>query len=150
MTSAALLREITPDDLMAYGLIPELVGRLPVAASVDPLSKEAMIAILTQPKNALVRQFTRMLDLDGVELTFTEDALEAIAEEAMGRKTGARGLRTIIEETLLDVMYEIPSRSDVVRCVVNGETIRRKTRPLLLTQSDRPVTWEEEELQETA
>jgi ATP-dependent Clp protease ATP-binding subunit ClpX len=150
MTSAELLREITPDDLMAYGLIPELVGRLPVSASVEPLDKEAMIAILTEPKNALAKQFTRMLELDGVELVLTEDALEAIAEEAMGRKTGARGLRTIIEETLLDVMYEIPSRSDVVKCVVNADTIRRRTRPLLLTQADRPVSWEEEELRETA
>jgi ATP-dependent Clp protease ATP-binding subunit ClpX len=150
MTSAELLREITPDDLMAFGLIPELVGRLPVVTSVDPLDREAMMAILVEPKNALVRQFKRMLDLDGVELVFTEDALEAVAEEAMGRKTGARGLRTIIEETLLDVMYEIPSRSDVVKCVVNAETIRRKVRPLLLTQSDRPVAWDEEDLQETA
>jgi ATP-dependent Clp protease ATP-binding subunit ClpX len=150
MTAAELLREITPDDLMSFGLIPELVGRLPVAVSVDPLDREAMIAILTEPKNALVKQFTRMLELDGVELTFTDDALEAIAEEAMGRKTGARGLRTIIEETLLDVMYEIPSRSDVVKCVVNSDTIRRKVRPLLLTQTDRPVSWEEGDLQETA
>jgi ATP-dependent Clp protease ATP-binding subunit ClpX len=133
-------------------LIPELVGRLPVSVSVDPLDKEAMMAILTEPKNALVRQFTRMLELDGVELVFTEDALEAVAEEAMGRKTGARGLRTIIEETLLDVMYEIPSRTDVVKCVVNGETIRRKMRPLLLAQSGRSVAWGdgEEELRETA
>jgi ATP-dependent Clp protease ATP-binding subunit ClpX len=91
-----------------------------------------------------------MLGLDGVELVFTDDALEAVAEEAMGRKTGARGLRTIIEETLLDVMYEIPSRTDVVKCVVNGETIRRKTRPLLLTQSGHPVSWEDEELRDTA
>ena len=150
MTSAELLREITPDDLMAFGLIPELVGRLPVSVSVDPLDKEAMVAILTEPKNALQKQFTRMLDLDGVELVFTDDALEAVAEEAMGRKTGARGLRTIIEDTLLDVMYEIPSRTDVVKCVVNGETIRRKTRPLLLTQSGRPVSWEDEELRDTA
>ncbi len=150
MTSADLLREITPDDLMAFGLIPELVGRLPVAVSVEPLDKKAMIAILTEPKNALVKQFARMLELDGVELVITDDALEAIAEEAMGRKTGARGLRTIIEETLLDVMYEIPSRSDVVKCVINGGTIRRNVRPLLLTQSDRPIPWGEEELLETA
>ena len=150
MTAAELLRQITPDDLMEFGLIPELVGRLPVTVSVDPLDKEAMIAILTEPKNALQRQFTRMLDLDGVELVFTEDALEAVAEEAMGRKTGARGLRTIIEDTLLDVMYEIPSRTDVVKCVVNGETIRRKTRPLLLTQSGRSVSWDDEELRDTA
>ena len=150
MTAAELLRQITPDDLMEFGLIPELVGRLPVTVSVDPLDKEAMIAILTEPKNALQRQFTRMLDLDGVELVFTEDALEAVAEEAMGRKTGARGLRTIIEDTLLDVMYEIPSRTDVVKCVVNGETIRRKTRPLLLTQSGRSISWGDEELRDTA
>jgi ATP-dependent Clp protease ATP-binding subunit ClpX len=151
MTPAQLLREITPDDMMSFGLIPELVGRLPVSVSVEPLDKEAMIAILTEPKNALARQFTRMLELDGVELIFTDDALEAVAEEAMGRKTGARGLRTIIEETLLEVMYEIPSRTDVVRCIVNGETIRRRTRPLLLTQSGRPLSWEEEEeLRESA
>jgi ATP-dependent Clp protease ATP-binding subunit ClpX len=134
---------------MSFGLIPELVGRLPVSVSVDPLDQEAMIAILTEPKNALVRQFTRMLELDGVELSFTDDALEAVAEEAMGRKTGARGLRTIIEDTLLDVMYEIPSRSDVVKCVINGETIRRKVRPLLLTQSGRPAPWEDQDLKET-
>ena len=150
MTKTELLREITPDDLMAFGLIPELVGRLPVSVSVEPLDQAAMIAILTEPKNALVKQFKRMLELDGVELVFTDDALEAAADEAMGRKTGARGLRTILEETLLDVMYEIPSRSDVVKCVVNGDTIRRKVRPLLLTQSDRPVTWGEEDLRESA
>jgi ATP-dependent Clp protease ATP-binding subunit ClpX len=152
MTSAELLHEITPDDLMGYGLIPELVGRLPVSVSIEPLDQQAMIAILTAPKNALVKQFKRMLELDGVELTFTDDALEAIAEEALGRKTGARGLRTIIEEILLEVMYEIPSRSDVVKCVVNADTIRRRVRPLLLTQADRPVPWEgdEGELCETA
>ena len=151
MTPADLLREITPDDLMAFGLIPELVGRLPVVTSVEPLDKEAMISILTEPKNALARQFTRMLELDDVELVLTEDALEAIAEQAMGRKTGARGLRTILEETLLDVMYEIPSRSDVVKCVINADTIRRKVRPLLLTQAGKSVAWEEEEaLRESA
>ncbi len=150
MTPAQLLREVTPDDLMAFGLIPELVRRLPVAVSIEPLDKEDMIAILTEPKNALTKQFERMLGLDGVDLVFSDDALEAIAEEAMGRRTGARGLRTIIEETLLDVMYEIPSRSDVVKVVVNGDTIRRKVRPLLLTQADRPLVWEEEGLQETA
>ncbi len=150
MTPADLLRRITPDDLMSYGLIPELVGRLPVSVSIEPLDKAAMISILTEPKNALVKQFKRMLALDDVELVFTEDALEAIAEEAMGRKTGARGLRTIIEDILLDVMYEIPSRADVVKCVVNGETIRRKVRPLLLTQAEQTVPWDEEELRETA
>jgi ATP-dependent Clp protease ATP-binding subunit ClpX len=150
MTATELLREITPDDLMAYGLIPELVGRLPVSVSVEPLDQAAMVAILTKPKNALVKQFKRLFELDDVELVLTEDALEAAAEEAMGRKTGARGLRTIIEQTLLDVMYEIPSRPDVVKCVVNGDTIRRNVRPLLLTQAGRPVPWDEEELKESA
>lgn len=149
MTSAELLRQINPDDLMAYGLIPELVGRLPVVTSVEPLDLKAMVAILTEPKNALVRQFKRLFELDNVELVLTDDALEAAAEEALGRKTGARGLRTILEETLLDVMYEIPSRTDVVKCVINGDTIRRKVRPLLLTQSGRPVWGEQEELKET-
>ncbi len=143
MTPAELLREITPDDLMHFGLIPELVGRLPVLTSVEPLDRAAMISILTEPKNALVKQFKRLFELDNVELVFTEDALEAAAEEALGRKTGARGLRTIVEETLLEVMYEIPSRSEVVKVVVNGDTIRRKTRPLLLTQSGRPLQWDE-------
>jgi ATP-dependent Clp protease ATP-binding subunit ClpX len=149
MTAADFLHEITPDDLMHFGLIPELVGRLPVLTSVEPLDRAAMVAILTQPKNALVKQFRRLFELDDVELVLTEEALEAAAEEAMGRKTGARGLRTIIEETLLEVMYEIPSRPEVVKVVVNGDTIRRKTRPLLLTQADRPVQWDED-LRESA
>jgi ATP-dependent Clp protease ATP-binding subunit ClpX len=150
LTSAELLREITPDDLMSFGLIPELVGRLPVAVSVDPLDKDAMIAILTQPKNALIKQFKRLLELDEVELVFAEDALEATAEEAMGRKTGARGLRTILEETLMDVMFEIPSHPEVVKCVVNADTIRRKVRPLMLTQSGGTVPWDDEALLESA
>jgi ATP-dependent Clp protease ATP-binding subunit ClpX len=149
MTPAELLREVTPDDLMHFGLIPELVGRLPVLTSVEPLDKAAMVAILTEPRNALTKQFRRLFELDDVELVLTDDALEAAAEEAMGRKTGARGLRTIIEETLLEVMYEIPSRPEVVKVVVNGETIRRKTRPLLLAQSGRPVQWDQE-LRESA
>jgi ATP-dependent Clp protease ATP-binding subunit ClpX len=134
---------------MHFGLIPELVGRLPVLTSVEPLDKAAMVAILTEPRNALTKQFRRLFELDDVELVLTDDALEAAAEEAMGRKTGARGLRTIIEETLLEVMYEIPSRPEVVKVVVNGETIRRKTRPLLLAQSGRPVQWDQE-LRESA
>ncbi|MCL7453748.1 MAG: ATP-dependent Clp protease ATP-binding subunit ClpX [Anaerolineae bacterium] len=149
MTSAELLRLISPDDLMGFGLIPELVGRLPVTVSVDPLDKDAMVSILTVPKNALIKQFTRLFELDDVELVFTDDALEAIAEEAMGRKTGARGLRTILEETLLEVMYEVPSRAEVVKCTVNGETIRRRTRPLLLERSGRSVSWDEGELLDT-
>ncbi len=148
-TKAALLREVTPEDLLAYGMIPEFVGRLPVTVSLDPLDKDALVKILTKPKNAIVKQFQRLFALDGVELVFTQDALEAAAEEAMKRKTGARGLRTIIEEALLDVMYEIPSRPEIVRCIVNADTITRKTPPLLLTQSDWP-TPQDRELRESA
>jgi ATP-dependent Clp protease ATP-binding subunit ClpX len=148
MTTAELLREISPDDLMRFGVIPELVGRLPVLVSVEPLDQASMISILTEPRNALVKQFKRLFELDGVDLVFTDDALEAIAQEAMGRKTGARGLRTLLEETLLDVMYEIPSRPEVAKCVVNGDTIRRKVHPLLLTQADQPVPPDNEELRE--
>ncbi len=139
---AALLRQVAPEDLLAYGMIPEFVGRLPVIVSLEPLDKAALVAILTQPKNAIVKQFQRLFKLDGVELVFTPDALDVAAEEAMKRKTGARGLRTIIEEALLDVMYEIPSRPEIKRCIVNADTILRKAPPLLLTQSDWPAAQE--------
>jgi ATP-dependent Clp protease ATP-binding subunit ClpX len=136
-----LLRQVIPDDLMRYGLIPEFVGRLPVVASLEPLDEAAMVAILTEPKNALVRQFQHLLSLDNVELVFTQDALQAVAAEALKHKMGARALRGIIEDVLLDVMFELPSRSDVVRCVISADTIQRRTRPLLLTQSEQPVHW---------
>jgi len=140
-----LLRQVTPDDLMRYGMIPEMVGRLPLIVTVDPLTKEDMIEILTRPKNAVTKQFQRLLALDNVELVFTEEALATAAEEAMKHEAGARGLRTIIERALLDVMYEIPSRRDVKKCVISAETILGKAPPLLLTQSERPI-----ELRETA
>jgi ATP-dependent Clp protease ATP-binding subunit ClpX len=133
---AALLRELIPDDLLAYGLIPEFVGRLPITVSLDPVDRCMMKRILTEPRNAITRQFQRLFGMDHVELVFTEDALDATATEAFKRKTGARGLRTIIEETLLDVMYEIPSRPDIRKCVVNADTILRRQPPLLITQSD--------------
>jgi len=134
-----LLRHITHDDLLEYGLIPELVGRLPMVVSLDPLSREDLVKILTEPKNAIMKQYQRFFAMDKVELVFTAEALEAAAEEALRHKTGARGLRTIIESTLLDVMYEIPSRRDVQKCVIEAETIRERKPPLLLTWADRPV-----------
>ncbi len=143
--TAKLLRKVTSDDLMKYGMIPELVGRLPLIVTVDPLTKEDMIEILTRPKNAVTKQFQRLLALDNVELIFTEEALATAAEEAMKHEAGARGLRTIIERALLDVMYEIPSRRDVKKCIISADTILGKAPPLLLTQSERPV-----ELRETA
>jgi ATP-dependent Clp protease ATP-binding subunit ClpX len=138
------MRLITADDLVHYGLIPEFVGRVPVIVSVDPLDERMLIKILTEPKNAIIKQYQKMFALDRVELVFTDDALQAAAEEALRFKTGARGLRTIIEEVLLDVMYEIPSRQDIRKCIINTDTIRNKTRPLLLTHAELPVDWEKE------
>lgn len=138
-----VLRHVTYDDLLQYGLIPEFIGRLPVMVNVEPLAKEDLVRILTEPKNSITRQYEKIFALDKVELVFTQDALEAAAEEALKRKTGARGLRTIIEETLLDVMYEIPSRTDIKKCVMNAETILRKTNPLLVTKSDQTSQLEE-------
>ncbi len=134
-----LLRQLTSDDLLKYGLIPEFVGRLPVVVSLEPLDKEALMRILIEPKNALTKQYSKFLALDKVELVFTDDALEAAAERALSYKTGARGLRTLIEEVLLDVMYEIPSRGDVKKCVINADTITQGKSPILLTRNDRVI-----------
>jgi ATP-dependent Clp protease ATP-binding subunit ClpX len=130
-----LVAQVTHDDLLQFGLIPEFVGRMPMVVGLHSLDKDAMVRILTEPKNALVRQFQRFFAMDGVDLQFTPEALAACAEEALHHRTGARGLRTVIEDTLLDVMYEIPSRSDVKKCVVNAEAIERRQRPLLLTRA---------------
>src|SRR5438067_7377689 len=130
-----LLKHVTHDDLLTYGLIPEFVGRLPMVVSLESLDADSLVRILTEPKNALAKQFQRFFGLDNVELSFTEDGLKACAEEAIRHKTGARGLRTVLEDTLMEVMYEIPSRADIKKCVVSGETIRGRKRPLLLTRS---------------
>jgi ATP-dependent Clp protease ATP-binding subunit ClpX len=121
-----------PEDLLKYGMIPEFIGRLPVLTSVHNLDKDALIQILTEPKNALVRQYRRLFELDQVELEFTDDALEAIAEQAIKRGTGARGLRAIMEEVLLSVMYDLPSRGDVSKCVVNREVVLEHVAPTLV------------------
>jgi ATP-dependent Clp protease ATP-binding subunit ClpX len=134
---------VTPEDLIEFGLIPEFVGRLPVTVSVDALDKTALMNILTVPKNALVKQFQRLFKLDGVELVFTNEALEAAAEAAFEQKTGARGLRSIIEDTLLDVMYEIPSRKDIKKCVLTRATILRETGPELYDEYGRLLNPEE-------
>jgi len=143
-----LLRDLVPDDLLGYGLIPEFVGRIPVVVSLDAIDRVMMKRILIEPKNSITKQFTHLFALDDVELVFTDDALDATAAEAFKQKTGARGLRTIMEETLLDVMYEIPSRPEVKKCVVNAETILRHQLPLLITQADRVRP--DDELKETA
>src|SRR5438270_949973 len=141
---ADLLRQLTSDDLLKYGLIPEFVGRLPVVVSVDPLSKGDLMRILTEPRNAISKQYAKLLSLDKVELVFTRDALEAAAERALQLKTGARGLRTIIEEVLLEVMYEIPSRADVRKCIICRETIAHGQAPLLGTPRPRAIAELEE------
>jgi ATP-dependent Clp protease ATP-binding subunit ClpX len=121
-----------PEDLLKYGMIPEFIGRLPVLTSVHNLDKDALIQILTEPKNALIRQYHRLFELDGVELEFTDDALDAIADQAILRGTGARGLRAIMEEVLLSVMYDLPSRGDVSKCVVNREVVLEHVAPTLV------------------
>jgi ATP-dependent Clp protease ATP-binding subunit ClpX len=141
--TAALLQQVISDDLLRFGMIPEFVGRLPVTVSVDPLDEDALVAVLTEPKNALAKQYRRLFELDGVELVFTPEALRAAAHEAMKLKTGARGLRTIIEGVLLDVMYETPSHPEVVKCVINAECITRRAPPLLLTATGQGVGWGE-------
>ena len=146
-----LLKQVVHDDLLKYGLIPEFVGRIAMVVSLQSLDEDALVRILTEPKNALTRQFQEFFSLDGVELTFTDDALKATAEEAMGHKTGARGLRTVLEDCLLDVMYEIPSRSDVKKCVVDANAVQGLRRPLLLTRSGQAVDlWDSEPKGETA
>jgi ATP-dependent Clp protease ATP-binding subunit ClpX len=139
-----LMKHVVHDDLLSYGLIPEFVGRLPMVVGLESLSKETLIRILQEPKNAVLRQFQRFFSLDGVELVFTQDALEAIADEAITHKTGARGLRTVLEDTLLDVMYEVPSRTDVQKCIVSEETIRNRQRPLLVTSSGQEIAPEDD------
>jgi ATP-dependent Clp protease ATP-binding subunit ClpX len=141
-SASNLLRQLIADDLLDYGLIPEFVGRLPVGVTVDALDKEMLVQILTEPRNALVKQFQRLFAMDDVSLEFTSGALQAAAEEALKHKTGARGLRTIIEETLLDVMYEIPSRPEVARCLITADTIRGVGVPQLFDSADRPLGWE--------
>jgi len=145
-----LLRLVTPDDLMRFGMIPELVGRLPMAISVDPLDFTAMRTILTRPRNALVRQYQRLFEMDNVELHFTTEALDSAAELALDRETGARGLRAIIETTLLDVMYEIPSRPEIHKVTVDEDAITGIGRPRLLDAQGKQLPFGDEILSDAA
>ena len=131
-TTADAFGEVMPEDLLKFGMIPEFVGRLPVITSVHNLDREALIRILTEPRNALIRQYRRLFELDGVDLEFTEDALEAVADQAILRGTGARGLRAILEEVLLSVMYEVPSRKDVEKVVISAEVVLENVNPTLV------------------
>jgi ATP-dependent Clp protease ATP-binding subunit ClpX len=138
---AALLRKVSPEDLMQHGLIPELVGRLPVLVTIDPLDREALMRILVEPKNALVKQYQHLLALDNVTLEFQEPALAAAADLTLKRETGARGLRSIIESRLLDVMFEIPGRSDIRRVVIDEKTIIGEQRPAIYGANGQELSW---------
>jgi ATP-dependent Clp protease ATP-binding subunit ClpX len=133
---AKIIEKLMPEDLLKFGLIPEFIGRLPVIVTLSPLTVEDLVRVLTEPRNAVTRQFQKFLMLDKVELVFTPGALRAAAEVALDRKTGARALRSIVEEALLEVMFDIPERTDIRRCVITEETIRAGRAPLLLTKSD--------------
>ena len=132
------LRQVEPEDLMKYGLIPEFVGRLPVVATLEELDVDALMRILTEPKNSLTKQYSKLFDMEGVEVDFREDALRAVAVKAMERKTGARGLRSILEEVLLDTMYRIPSESTVSKVVIDESVIRGDSEPLLMYENPDP------------
>lgn len=139
----AILEQIRPEDLQSYGLIPEFIGRVPIVANLETLDVDALKNILTQPKNALVKQYTKMLELDDVELVFTDEALSAISNKAIERKTGARGLRSIIEEALIDIMYDVPSTDGVVKVVITDQTITEEKDPELYDKEGNLVNKEQ-------
>ncbi|MPZ54263.1 MAG: ATP-dependent Clp protease ATP-binding subunit ClpX [Acidimicrobiia bacterium] len=134
--SHEVLSQVLPEDLLKFGLIPEFIGRLPVVSTVADLDKDALISILTEPRNALTRQYARMFDIDGVELVFSPEALEAVAVKAMARGTGARGLRAILEDVLLDTMYDLPSRGDIAQVIIDRSVIEENAEPTLVTAED--------------
>jgi ATP-dependent Clp protease ATP-binding subunit ClpX len=132
-----IFSHVMPEDLLRFGLIPEFIGRLPVFTSVAKLDREALVAVLTEPKNALVKQYQRLFELDGVELEFSEEALDEVADRALDRGTGARGLRAILEEVLLNVMYDVPSRDDVEKVIITDEVVRDRVSPTLVPRGGR-------------
>ena len=131
-----LYAQVQPEDLVKYGLIPEFIGRLPVVGAVGNLESDALVRILSEPKNALVRQYKKIFGFEDVNLEFTDEALEAVAELALERRIGARGLRSILEEVLLEVMYDIPSREDVVTCVIDEDVVRKNEAPKLILRGE--------------
>ena len=148
--ASELLSDVMPEDLLSYGLIPEFIGRLPVVSAVHQLQREDLVQILVEPKNAFVKQYQRFFAYDDIELVFTEDALWEIADKALERETGARGLRSIIEHALLDVMFELPSRKDVSKCAITKETIEKDLKPTLVTSAGGDADDPEELAEESA
>jgi ATP-dependent Clp protease ATP-binding subunit ClpX len=151
LTQGELLHLVQPEDLMRFGLIPELVGRMPVTTVVDPLDRDILVRILTEPKNAIVKQFEQMFKLDGVDLIFTDDALGTAADLASARETGARGLRSIVEVALLDVMFEMPTHKNLIKqVVVDADAITRRGRPKIVIEGDTQLQWREDGTLESA
>jgi ATP-dependent Clp protease ATP-binding subunit ClpX len=130
-----ILKEIQPEDLLKYGLIPEFVGRLPVIATLDELSQEALVDIMVKPKNALIKQYNKIFEFENVKLKFQQEALWALAKEATSRKSGARGLRAILEDVMLDIMYDIPSQENAKECIVSEDVILRREKPLIVYEN---------------
>ncbi|MBQ2955197.1 MAG: ATP-dependent Clp protease ATP-binding subunit ClpX [Clostridia bacterium] len=138
--SAEIMAQVKPEDLLKFGLIPEFIGRLPVLITLSQLDEDALVRILTEPKNALVRQYRKIFEMDGVELEFTEEALRAVAQKALKRKSGARGLRAIVEETLMETMYELPSEDNVSKCTVTEDSVKNGARPALTYDAESSVS----------
>ncbi|AJD91683.1 ATP-dependent protease [Jeotgalibacillus malaysiensis] len=145
LTERELLAKLVPEDLLKFGLIPEFIGRLPVTATLETLDEEALISILTKPKNALVKQYQKMLELDDVELEFEEEALREISRKAIERKTGARGLRSIIENLMLDVMFDLPSKEEIKKCIITPGAVEQTERPILLREDGSQIDLDDEE-----
>jgi len=139
MSKSDIYKHVQPDDLIKYGLIPELVGRLPIVAVLDDLDEEALIKILVEPKNSIIKQYKELFKMDNVELTFTDGALRSIVKKTIARKTGARGLRAIIEDIMTDVMFKLPSMSNVVECVITEETVNEKNDPLFIYEQKKGI-----------
>lgn len=141
ISQSEIYKQILPQDLLKFGMIPEFVGRLPIVATLDELTREALIEIVTKPKNALVKQYKKLVALDGVDLEFDQEALEVIVDKAIERKTGARGLRSIIEEIMRDVMYDIPSNKKIAKCIITKETVLENKKPeIIIDENKKPVT----------
>ncbi len=134
-----LFKKLLPQDLVKFGLIPEFVGRLPVVTTVDPLTREAFVEIMTKPKNALIKQYKKLFELDGVKLEFEAEAIDAIVDKAIERKTGARGLRAILEETMRDVMFEIPTDKEITECIITKDTVLNKKSANIIRNGERRV-----------
>ena len=134
-----LLQEVTPQDLVKFGLIPEFVGRVPICVALKGLDQEALVRILSEPKNALIKQYKKLFDMDGVELSFEEAAVKSIAAKAFERKTGARGLRSIMEDILIDTMYEIPSDETIEECIITEDTVEAGQAPLTIHRNERRI-----------